>query len=313
MPQPTISQVHVNAPLTNISTAYVQDQKEYISHKVFPLVPVNKQSDIYYEFSRNDFMRDEAKLRAPGTETAGGGFGIAQSTYYSPVYGFHKDIDDQTRANADSVLQLDRAATLFVTQKLMILREKAWLNAFFKTGVWSTDVTPGALWSTTSNPMQDVETGKLAVKGKTGFAPNTLVLGSAVFSALRNNAAVRDQFKYVSAESINVEMLARFFDIERVLVSGAVGATNIEGATDNTAFLAGKHALLCYSAPAPSLLAPSAGYTFAWNAYVGSIDGLTMAKFRMDPIKSDRLEGELSYAQKLVATELGYFFNGAVA
>jgi hypothetical protein len=33
----------------------------------------------------------------------------------------------------------------------------------------------------------------------------------------------------------------------------------------------------------------------------------------MDHLKSDRVEGEMAYDQKLVAADLGYFFNGIVA
>ena len=71
MPQPTASSVHVNAPLTSISIAFLQDQSGFVARKVFPAVPVNKQSDRYYIYDRGDFNRDEMKERAPATESAG--------------------------------------------------------------------------------------------------------------------------------------------------------------------------------------------------------------------------------------------------
>ena len=88
--QPTASDVHVDSPLTNISIAYMQDQKEYIADKIFPVVPVPKQGDKYFTFSKNDFFRDEAKRRPPGSETAGSGYGVSTDTYYCDVWGFHK-------------------------------------------------------------------------------------------------------------------------------------------------------------------------------------------------------------------------------
>jgi hypothetical protein len=36
MPQPTQSQVHVDAVLTNISVGYMQDAANFIADKVFP-------------------------------------------------------------------------------------------------------------------------------------------------------------------------------------------------------------------------------------------------------------------------------------
>ena len=55
MAQPTSQAVHaVDVPLTNISTAYIQNQAHYIASKVFPIVPVQYQSNAYYTFTKND-------------------------------------------------------------------------------------------------------------------------------------------------------------------------------------------------------------------------------------------------------------------
>jgi len=66
MPQPTARDVHVNAPLTNISIAFLQSQDSFVASRVFPSIPVMKQSDRYYTYDRGDFNRDEMQLRAPG-------------------------------------------------------------------------------------------------------------------------------------------------------------------------------------------------------------------------------------------------------
>ena len=68
MPQPNSSNVHVDAVLTNISIAYMQDQSNFIASQVFPEVPVDKQSDKFFVFDKNSWFRDEAQKRAPGTE-----------------------------------------------------------------------------------------------------------------------------------------------------------------------------------------------------------------------------------------------------
>lgn len=312
--QPTASDVHVNAPLTNISVAYIQDQSLFVADRVFPVVPVQNQSNLYYIFNKEDFLRDEAKPRAPSTESAGGGFNLTTASYAAIVEAFHKDVDDQVRANADSVLSLDTAATKFVTQKLLIRRERRWVASYFTTGVWGTDITPGTLWSAAAGtPRADVEVGKMAIAGSTGLFPNKLVMGAQVFSALRNSADVRDQFKYTSADSIDEAMLARYFGVDEVLVLKSVFSSSAEGATAATGFTAGKHALLTYTTDAPSLMQPTAGYLFAWAGYTGAINGLRMKRYRMDPINSDRIEGEIAYDMKVVAPALGYFFNSVVA
>ena len=73
MAEPTLGSVHVNRPLTNISQAYIQDSADFVADKIFPVVPVQKQSDRYFVYTKGDWFRDEAQIRAPATESAGGG------------------------------------------------------------------------------------------------------------------------------------------------------------------------------------------------------------------------------------------------
>src|SRR5258708_3713867 len=87
MPQPTVLQVHVQAALTQIATAYIQDQRAYVADQVFPTVPVEFQADKYFVFSKDDFFRDEAVRRADATESAGGGLNLSTGTYAAEVNG----------------------------------------------------------------------------------------------------------------------------------------------------------------------------------------------------------------------------------
>jgi hypothetical protein len=61
-------------------------------------------------------------------------------------------------------------------------------------------------------------------------------------------------------------------------------------------------------------LVPSAGYTFSWTGLLGSgAEGGRISKFRMEHLKADRIELEQAFDLKLVAADLGYFFNTVVA
>ncbi len=322
--QPTPSDVHINYPLTNISVAYIQQDSDFIAGDVFPVVPVEQQTNSYYTYAKGDFWRDEARVRAPGTESAGSGFKPSTASYSCIVEAFHVDVDDQTRANADSVLQLDRVATILTTQKLLIRRERKWVTQFFAAGIWGTDVTgvtSGATAGTsflqwnlsTSTPNSDVDYAKGVIRAATGMTPNTLVIDFATFLTLRTNASIQNQFKYTTADSIDLAMMARYFGVDRVMVSKAVYTSGLEGGTQTTGFIAGKNALLCYVAPVPSLMMPSAGYTFAWSGYIGAgAYGVRFSKMRAELLKSDRIEGEMAFDQKVVATDCGFFFSGTI-
>lgn len=316
MPQPTQNAVHVDAILTNISTAYMQQAKNFIATRVFPIVPVSKQSDKFFTYTKNDWFRDEAQRRADATESAGGGYNLSTDSYQADVYAFHKDIGDQTRANADAPINVDREAVEFVTSRLLLKMETQFVANYFTTSVWGTDVTPTNLWSNyaTSDPISDIETGKRAILSVTGYEPNTLVLGYDVFTSLKNHPDLVDRIKYTSSQIITEELLASLFDVPRVMVAKAVKATNNEGAAGAYAFTHGKHALLTYSAPSAGLLQPSGGYIMSWTGVSGGL-GATVgtSRMRMEQYKADRVEAEIAFDMKVIGTDLGYFFNGAVA
>src|ERR1039457_6552288 len=119
MSQPTQNDVHVNVPLSNFSLFFEQDQEAFVADRVFPGVPVEHQSNVYYTYNRGDFNRNQVKLRAAGTESAGSGYNLnANASYYAPVYALHKDIPDQVRNNADAMLNPDLEATRFLTMQM---------------------------------------------------------------------------------------------------------------------------------------------------------------------------------------------------
>ncbi len=320
MPQPTASDVHINAPLTNISIAYLQDQSSFIANRVFPNVPVTKQSDAYFTYPKAQWFRTDAQTRGVSQESAGSGYEMGNDTYFCKVQALHKDIDDQIRANQDAPLNLDRDASEFVTRGLLLRREKDWAAKYFTTGIWTgsttgTDITPGTLWdASSSTPIANIRAEMLSVHKTTGFMPNKLVLGQDVWGAIQDNADFLDRIAVTQRKIVTTELLANVLELDEVLIAKAVENTAKEGATAAMDYVYTRDALLVYAAPRPSLLLPSGGYTFSWNGYLGaSADGLRMLRFRMDAIRSDRIEGEMAYDQKLVSGELGVFFNNTIS
>jgi hypothetical protein len=327
--KPTASDVHVNTPLTNISIAFLQNAANFVAARVFPNIPVQKQSDRYYTYDRGEFNRDQMQLRAPATESAGGGYTVDNTpTYYCHKYGLHKDIDDETRSNADSVVKMDSDAANFLSHQALIKREKLWVSKYFTTTVWTTDITGVSAAPTSgqvlqwndggSTPVEDIEAGKVGVMQSTGFEPNTLVLGYSVWSQLKNHPDIVDRVKGGATSAapgkVNLANFAELIEIPNVYVMKAIENTALEGATNSHSFIGGKKALLCYAAPNPGLMTPSAGYTFSWTGLLGSgPEGNRIKKMRLELKDADRIELDMAFDQKLIAADLGYFFNSVVA
>ena len=140
MPQPTLQDVHVNRPLTNVSVAYLQEAAgvEFVADKAFPAsrsktkatctTPTRGPTSTATR-CRSGALRPNPPARATTLNSTG--------TYNCDVWALHKDVDDQIRSNSDSPLSPDRDATIFLTQKALIRRENQWVSKFFGTGIWT--------------------------------------------------------------------------------------------------------------------------------------------------------------------------------
>lgn len=323
---PTMQNAHIDRALTNTSVAYLQDASAFIADKVFPIVPVKRQSDVFYVYNKGDFMRDEAQVRGAATESAGGDYGVeAADPYYCRKHAFHKDVTAEERANYDEPLDADTDATDFVSQKMLIRREMEWASKFFTTGVWGTEISGVAAdpaenqvikWNLpTSNPIQDITGAGVKMASETGYKPNKLVLSPYAFNALKNHEDVLDRVKYTQKGIVTTDLLATLFEVDEVLVAWSVVNSAAKGATDSVNFIMGKHALLCYAAPRPALKKPSAGYIFAWTGLEGSgAYGNRIVRLPMDMLGlgTERIEGEIAFDVKKVCADLGVFFKDIV-
>lgn len=324
--QPRSDQVHINKPLTNVSVAYIQSTDGFVHKKVFPNVPVEKQSDSYFIFDKNDWFRDEAKKRPPSTESAGTGYNISNDSYNCDVWAIHKDIDVRVRANSDKQLKPDATATKFVTQKMLMKAELEFVTKFLKAGVWGTDLTGGASggggnfvhWDDyiNSDPRKDITTRNRLLRTTTGFPATGFLIGGEVWDILKAHPIVLESIKYTrQAVGINTALVAQVLDIPSLLIAEGVWSPSKEGAAAPVyESIVGKVGFLYHAPKEPGLDVPSAGYTFSWTGYGAHNDqGVTISKFWMNNIKSDRVEGEMAYDQKVTGKDLGVFFSGMIS
>lgn len=323
---PDRSDLHIDKALTNMSVQYLQDESNFIAGQVFPMTPVQKQSDRYFVYKKEDWFRDDAQERAPGTESAGGDYDIDNTpTYFCRKYAFHKDVFEEDRANADDPLTPDEDAVAFVTDKILLNKENNWARTFFKTGVWGTDLQGAATaaagkvvyWDdyANSSPIEDITAASTAQAEVTGKRPNTIVMGRRAYDALKNHPDFLDRVKYTQKGVVTTDLIAQMFDVDRVLVANAIQNTAKKGQQAAMSFILGNHVLLCYTTNAPRLKTATAGYTFVWTGLMGSNAlGGRINRFSMPHlgIGTERIECELAYDMKVIAADMGTFIENAV-
>lgn len=328
MPEPTVSQGHLDAQLTNVSVAFMQEDSAFVADAMFPIVPVAHASDVYLVYPREAFFRDDVGPRPMGGYSPSTGHKLARQTYHAEEEGLTAWLDDRERANVTPPYDPERSKVRLITAQHMIHRDKRFVSAYMKTGVWTTDVAgvaaaPGAaealFWSlSTSTPAKEVRKRKRVVKRLTGFEPNKLVIGSDVELELINHPDLIDRTKYTGdgAVSLDLVLVAQYFGVEKVVVGVGVENTADEGLTGTNAFIVGaKDALLTYAPPEPGLDVPSAGYIFAWTGLLGQSAASPAAVWRGrdERAHSDWFECRTAYDMRVVAPDLGVFFNEIVA
>jgi hypothetical protein len=313
LPNPTAGAVHVDSLLTDISVAFIQSSTKYVADRVFPRVSVQKRSDKFATYSKEDFLRDEVERRTQGGSAVRIGYRTGTDQYLAEEWAAAHAIDDQVRANADAPFMPEEDAVRFLTQKMLLKREVEFVNNYMGTGIWGVDSSGGSdftQWSNpASTPIEDIHDACFDVETNTGFLPNKLVLGRQVWFDLKNHPDIVDRVKYTSDGPVDTGIVARLMGLDEILVAGAVRNTNPEGLSYSGDHLVGDDALLVYSPPSPGLLQPAAGYTFVWSGLIGSNNGQVVETYRDEDAVSDIVRIRAAWAQKVVASALGVFFN----
>lgn len=67
----------------------------------------------------------------------------------------------------------------------------------------------------TSNPIADILIMKRQVANEIAVRPNSAVIGSAVYDSLLSNSKIEERIKYTTTDSIDIDMLARYFGLTR--------------------------------------------------------------------------------------------------
>lgn len=312
--QPTHTEVQQSDPiLSNLMLSYLNDADGFIASRVFPEVKIDKQTGIYYTFSKKYWFSDEVKLRAPGGEFARSGYGIETASVLAQLWGLEHPIADEARNNSQLPLSLEQAGIEWLGQQSLIRKERAWATDFMVNSVWgTTDNNSTTDWDDSAgDPVNDVLTAKRTIKNSTGRAANMLIVGGIVHQGLMNHPDIIDRMKFVQMASPgNVEnALAAMFGVANYIVGDAVYNSANEGQTFSSAPVLDDDALLLHTSPNPGVMSASAGYTFSWDGGGGMGQ---IATYRDQSVKSDVLQLSESWDQKAVATDLGYLWLDVV-
>lgn len=333
MAQPDVGDVHVDALLTDVSIGYKPGG--FIADSIFPIVGVDKQSDVYVTYDRSFWARDEGRpnaalesnplLRAPGTQAAVAGYQVNKDAQYFAINeAVGVEIPDELVANADAVFNLEQDATLLATTLLKIRRDRAFVVDFMKTGVWGDDQTISNKWSDfgAGTPIEDLRESMFTVRQNALAMPGTIciTMGALVWRRLSDHPDLLDRIKYTEKGITSPDLLASLLSTPtynvQVKIGEAVYTADEEGTAESSVTLSDiwdDDVLITFRPESASRMVPSSGYTFVWTPLVGG--GLAMEfirRIREERSRKTIVEAHIYYDQVATLTKTGVYIDDAV-
>ncbi|MDR6952672.1 hypothetical protein J2X65_002031 [Ancylobacter sp. 3268] len=247
--------------------------QEFIAHRVLPFADIPDRSMKVIRFGKDSFRRYMDTRRAPGAQTKRVQFGYASDPVALTQEALEALVPDEVGSSAARVpgINLAQISTNAVqdiialgreVEVATLVRNPAIYDANHKVALAGTDK-----WSDPdSDPAADVTAGREAVRRSIGRYPNKMTIGPDVRNALSRHPKITERFKYTSSESITEAMLAKYFDLDEVIVGKAVALPETAPDTAQAEDVWGKDALLHYTA-GNSFMIPSYGYIYRLSGY----------------------------------------------
>jgi hypothetical protein len=326
---PSSGALRLDRFLTNAAISYAADQTRFFADKIFPLIGVEDQGGQFLTMPRGALLRDEMRHRPLGDQPErASGWEPSKTPYFCEEWALQDRIDDRQKKNNRSSWDLKEAATTGLTLKHLIRRDRIWVNRFWKPGVWGATFTgvasaPGAnqflqLDQAASDVLTFIRQRRRAFHARTGYVPNVLTLGANVLDTLLENPDIKEAIKYTQRAVLNTDLLASFFEVERIVVLDSAYNAAKEGQADDVRYIADPKSMALFHVtdrPAPNM--PSAGYILVWNElYDADVDetfGGIIKEGRDWLAESDIVAIYSAYDQVVAAPDLGEFYQNVVA
>lgn len=262
--QMTPAQARIIDPvLTGLSTGY--RMPGLVGDALFPRVPVAQRGGRYPTFDKRGFRAYRIR-RAPGGRVDQVDVGYGSNPYSIAQRTIEGKVPEELLEEGQTTLGINlqmvgtRQAQQIVQLELERDQASIALNAALYDANHKLTLAGATRWSQTgSDPVGNVNDAREAIRASIGIYPNVLTLSAKAATVLTEHAQMVDRIKYTSSNAVTPELMARLFQVDRVVVAGAVTAAEDETLSD----VWGDEAVLAYVPTNPvSMMEPSYGYTF---------------------------------------------------
>ena len=300
--------VHIDAALSNISVMF--KNAAFVAEQILPVLQVQKESDKFYKYDKQDAFKLPDTIRADGTEANEASLAISTDDYAVNEHALKDIVTDRVRDNADVAIQPDIDITEWLTGLILLRLEKDMATLVTSITNITNNITLSGTnqWSDYDNstPLSDIKTGKASVRKNTGREANTITLGGDVAETLSLHPEIKDLRKRVDASLLTDAGLPPKILGLKVIEAKSVEDQAYAGKTVSLGYVFGKNALISFTDPNAGLRSLTLGRVIRAKARM-------TRKWRDEGRRGTMIEVSDMFVCKLIAEECGYLIAASIA
>ena len=307
---PQVSDVHIDTPLTNFAVK-LGVGGGFAADDIFPLIPVKKDSDKFFIFSRDEELSDDFETIASDRDLANEiDWSVTDDTYSADSHRLRHFVSDKIMRNADSPIRPLQIATAVLVGKLRLGLEKRVETLVTDTSA-ITDVTPGTKWDATSGVdiEGDIDFGKETMAVACGMEPNIIVLPPDIAKVVKKDPTVRDLIKFTQNDLlVNGDLPPTIWNM-KVIIPGSLQNSANAGQTPNIGRVWDSgHVGLYWVDPNPGIETASVGYQFSPS----STPRFQVSRYTEPGRRGQWVEVSLTNAEKITSVECAFLVSNAL-
>ena len=312
MPRPTSATTIQRPDLGSVAMEFMEKQADFIGMQVLPPFEVAEQSGDYPVIPLEALANTPDTKRAPRGNYSRDDYEFELDSYSCVEHGYEEPVDEVEVKLYKRYFDVEKIAALRAIRTVLRAQEKRIADMVFNASNFTAHAVTNE-WDDASNatPINDVNTGRLAIQAATGLDPNTLIISYSTFLDLGLVDQIIDRIKYTHPEVVRGEvsavLLAQAFGVEKVLVGKGLYNSAKKGQTASMSRLWDKeYAMLCVTNDDGDIETPCIGRTFRWGA---DDPGNVIESYREEQVRSDIIRARQFTDEELINTNAAYLLS----
>lgn len=288
---------------------------EFSLQNILPIVPVDSENGSYPVGNKDMFKLYETRRAIKAKSNRLPSSDVDLASYMTSEEDAYEPIDYREANNARNLFNVET----FARQKAQKAVQRGWEKrgmdlittvSNYASGHYTT-LSGLNQWTSkdTSNPIDDIEAGKVLIRQKSGvpYKELSIAMGQQAWDALKYHPDLLSIYQYTRDKILTPDLAVAAFGVKEIFIVSSVYATDAGVFTDMMA----DDVVIYYNNPSTRTLestwVPTFGYTIRWN------QSPFADEFTEDGGKINNMRYTDNYVCKIMSNFAGYLIKDVAA